>query len=228
MLQEQERAYYRAVASPGPSAAAGSIGAPVEDIHRLPGDDDAESDDAVLNDASDDDDDDDDSDPSLALARRLMEEEQMEWHRRMLALAGVDPDADPDDSDRSNGGVDVDAMTYEELTALGETIGTQSKGLDPRILERLPTERVKNDDERASKSGGDEPDACRHREECAVCRMPYEDGEVTTRLPDCGHAFHSECLAPWLEDNKECPMCKTEITLADDDDEGKARGRTER
>ena len=56
----------------------------------------------------------------------------MEWHRRMLALAGVDPDADPDDSDRSNGGVDVDAMTYEELTALGETIGTQSKGLDPR------------------------------------------------------------------------------------------------
>ena len=34
-------------------------------------------------------------------------------------------------------------------------------------------------------------------------------------------------LAPWLEDNKECPMCKTEITLADDD-EGKARGRTER
>ena len=77
----------------------------------------------------------------------------MEWHRRMLALAGVDPDADPDDSDRSNGGVDVDAMTYEELTALGETIGTQSKGLDPRILERLPTERVKNDDEHASKSG---------------------------------------------------------------------------
>ena len=225
MLQEQERAYYRAVASPG-TAAAGSIGAPVEDIHRLPGDDDAESDDAVLNDASDDDDDDDDSDPSLALARRLMEEEQMEWHRRMLALAGVDPDADPDDSDRSNGGVDVDAMTYEELTALGETIGTQSKGLDPRILERLPTERVKNDDEHASKSGGDERDACCHREECAVCRMPYEDGEVTTRLPDCGHAFHSECLAPWLEDNKECPMCKTEITLAAGD-EG-ARGRTER
>jgi E3 ubiquitin-protein ligase BIG BROTHER-like protein len=156
-----------------------------------------------------------------------MEEEQMEWHRRMLALAGVDPDADPDDSDRSNGGVDVDAMTYEELTALGETIGTQSKGLDPRILERLPTERVKNDANasRRAPGGGDERNAC-HREECAVCRMPYEDGEVTTRLPDCGHAFHSECLAPWLEDNKECPMCKTEITLAAGD-EG-ARGRTER
>ena len=85
---------------------------------------------------------------------------------------------------------------------------------------------MKNDDEHASKSGGDERVACCHREECAVCRMPYEDGEVTTRLPDCGHAFHSECLAPWLEDNKECPMCKTEITLAAGD-EG-ARGETER
>ena len=27
----------------------------------------------------------------------------------------------------------------------------------------------------------------------------------------CGHAYHAECLEPWLAENKCCPLCKTEI-----------------
>jgi hypothetical protein len=73
-----------------------------------------------------------DEDASLALARSLMEEEQREWRNRMFALAGV---GDPDDE--ADEGVDVDGMTYEELTELGEHIGTQSKGVSKEAMATL-------------------------------------------------------------------------------------------
>jgi hypothetical protein len=61
-----------------------------------------------------------------------MEEEQREWRNRMFALAGV---GDPDDE--ADEGVDVDGMTYEELTELGEHIGTQSKGVSKEAMATL-------------------------------------------------------------------------------------------
>lgn len=73
-----------------------------------------------------------DEDASLALARALAEEEQREWRSRMLALAGVGDPADETDE-----GVDVDGMTYEELTELGEHIGVQSKGASAEAVASL-------------------------------------------------------------------------------------------
>ena len=43
--------------------------------------------------------------------------------------------------DDEDDGVDVEAMTYEELTALGEQIGTQSKGLCVEVIDALPVRR---------------------------------------------------------------------------------------
>ena len=39
---------------------------------------------------------------------------------------------------RYDEGVNPDAMTYEELTALGDAIGTQSKGLSRDVVDSLP------------------------------------------------------------------------------------------
>ena len=105
---------------------------------------------------------------------------------------------DPDDA-----GIDTDAMTYEQLAALGETIGVQSKGLAQEILDALPETTYAAD----AASEGDEEE-----ETCAVCVEAFEDGERVRKLPHCGHCFHVDCLAPWLAENKCCPMCKTEIT----------------
>ena len=43
--------------------------------------------------------------------------------------------------DDEDDGVDVEAMTYEELTALGQQIGTQSKGLCVEVIDALPVRR---------------------------------------------------------------------------------------
>jgi E3 ubiquitin-protein ligase BIG BROTHER-like protein len=48
-------------------------------------------------------------------------------------------------------------------------------------------------------------------EQCAVCRMEFDKGETVRMLPACGHVYHTECLAPWLADNKCCPICKTDV-----------------
>ncbi|KAJ6385319.1 hypothetical protein OIU77_028487 [Salix suchowensis] len=39
--------------------------------------------------------------------------------------------------------VDPDNMTYEELIDLGDTVGTQSKGLSPELISLLPTSKCK-------------------------------------------------------------------------------------
>ena len=146
---------------------------------------------------------DEEEDASLALARALAEEEQREWQNRMLALAGVD---DPDDEEDE--GVDVDGMTYEELTELGERIGVQSKGASATATATLTRfaygERFRGMENAPSPARDDE-------ECCAVCRMGFEAGDSCLGLPRCGHAYHAECLEPWLAENKGCPLCKTEI-----------------
>ena len=144
-----------------------------------------------------------DEDASLALARSLMEEEQREWRNRMLALAGV---GDPDDE--ADEGVDVDGMTYEELTELGEHIGTQSKGVSKEAMATLKRFAYGDDfgTRAEEQKEDDDDDEC-----CAVCRLGFEFGDHCLGLPQCGHAYHAECLEPWLAENKVCPLCKTEI-----------------
>lgn len=30
-------------------------------------------------------------------------------------------------------------------------------------------------------------------------------------LPACSHAFHSECLDPWLQSKAVCPVCRAQV-----------------
>ena len=47
---------------------------------------------------------------------------------------------------------------------------------------------------------------------CPVCQDDFKEGEeeAVVKMP-CGHAFHKECLLPWLESNNTCPTCRHEI-----------------
>jgi E3 ubiquitin-protein ligase BIG BROTHER-like protein len=142
---------------------------------------------------------DEEMDESLALARRLQEEEQAEYRNRMLAMAGIDPSAMGED-DSENEGLDTDAMTYEELIELGDTVGKVVCGLTEAQMSALPTLVVD------TTSGAAKDD------KCAVCCMEFEHGEEgCCSLPRCGHVFHFECVEPWLRENKSCPTCKTEV-----------------
>ncbi|CAI5501449.1 unnamed protein product [Closterium sp. Naga37s-1] len=42
---------------------------------------------------------------------------------------------------------------------------------------------------------------------CAVCHEDMGVGAVTQQLP-CRHAYHSDCILPWLAQSNTCPVCR--------------------
>ena len=48
--------------------------------------------------------------------------------------------------------------------------------------------------------------------ECSICIDEFELGERLILLPRCQHAFHRDCIRPWLlERQGRCPLCKTSV-----------------
>ena len=47
---------------------------------------------------------------------------------------------------------------------------------------------------------------------CAICLCPYETNDKISWSPEtsCQHAFHSDCIVPWLAKKEEprCPVCR--------------------
>jgi hypothetical protein len=53
--------------------------------------------------------------------------------------------------------------------------------------------------------------------QCAVCLQDfdlsgsYADGERILKTKLCRHVFHKECLERWLQQNRTCPLCRTDL-----------------
>ncbi|KAG0526032.1 hypothetical protein BDA96_06G110300 [Sorghum bicolor] len=47
--------------------------------------------------------------------------------------------------------------------------------------------------------------------ECAVCLTSFEDDDDLRLLPHCSHAFHPECIDPWLQSRVTCPLCRANL-----------------
>ncbi|GFP92575.1 E3 ubiquitin ligase big brother-related [Phtheirospermum japonicum] len=143
-----------------------------------------------------------------AYARALQDAEEREMAARLLALAGISEivvgedededddeyeDEDDDEEEEEHGGhlqdsweeVDPDELSYEELIALGDVVGTESRGLSADTLASLPSVKYK--------SQGTQEGNCDS--------LDYEDGDTLTVL-SCKHSYHSECINNWLQINK--------------------------
>ncbi|GAB2218374.1 hypothetical protein Droror1_Dr00001595 [Drosera rotundifolia] len=97
--------------------------------------------------------------------------------------------------------IDLDNMTYEELLELGETVGSQSRGLSQDLISRLPVSKFKCRFFLRKKS---------RTQRCVICQMEYRRGERVITLP-CKHKYHVDCGSKWLGINKACPICYTEV-----------------
>ncbi|MED6179811.1 hypothetical protein PIB30_004456 [Stylosanthes scabra] len=143
-----------------------------------------------------------------AYARALQEAEEREMAARLLALAGIN-DREAVDAEEHGANsqdawedVDPDELSYEELLALGEVVGTESRGLSTDTLAGLPSIKYK--------TGSDQHGS---NDSCVICRMDYEDDESLTVL-SCKHLYHPECINNWLKINKVCPVCSTEVSAS--------------
>uniref|UniRef100_A0A0D3AIG4 RING-type E3 ubiquitin transferase n=1 Tax=Brassica oleracea var. oleracea TaxID=109376 RepID=A0A0D3AIG4_BRAOL len=76
--------------------------------------------------------------------------------------------------------LDIDNMSYEELLALGDKMGTVSTALSEEALNK--------DD--------------------IKCNEEYVDGDEVGSMP-CEHMFHVSCVQQWLRMKNWCPICKT-------------------
>lgn len=50
-------------------------------------------------------------------------------------------------------------------------------------------------------------------EECSICLCEYEAGDQVSwsRNIKCPHVFHYECIKPWLMEQSECPICRSDL-----------------
>ncbi|KAG6557985.1 hypothetical protein Mapa_000164 [Marchantia paleacea] len=155
-------------------------------------------------------------DDDEAYARALQDKEDRET-TAMLALAGIqvqgfhdwesaEYESESDTSQDMWQDMDPDNMSYEELVALGEAVGTQNKGLSSEAIAALPTSSYVPD-KRSSSCG---------TEQCVICRLEYEEGDVMSTLP-CKHLYHSDCIQQWLQINKVCPVCNKEVSAVNED-----------
>ncbi|POO01630.1 43kDa postsynaptic protein [Trema orientale] len=99
--------------------------------------------------------------------------------------------------------LDVDNMSYEELLALGERIGSVNTGLSEDLMFKCVTETIYCSSDQIQEEGS-----------CVICLEEYEDMDDVGTLKTCGHDFHVSCIKKWLSMKNLCPICKASA-LAD-------------
>ncbi|XP_022743330.1 E3 ubiquitin ligase BIG BROTHER-related-like isoform X2 [Durio zibethinus] len=143
-----------------------------------------------------------------AYARALQDAEEREVAIRLLALAGINDRGIVTLEDHGGNSqdtweeVDPDELSYEELLALGDVVGTESRGLSADSIASLPSVTYKAG---SSQTGS--------HDSCVICHVDYDDGDSLTLL-SCKHSYHSECINNWLKINKVCPICSTEVSTS--------------
>nr|GLL17961.1 probable E3 ubiquitin-protein ligase HIP1 isoform X1 [Ipomoea trifida] len=100
--------------------------------------------------------------------------------------------------------LDVDSMSYEELLALGERIGSVNTGLSEDMISKC----IKAEAFGSSNS---------KEKRCAICLEVYEKKDEIGSLIKCGHDYHVSCISKWLSMKNACPICKSAALIMADD-----------
>ena len=69
--------------------------------------------------------------------------------------------------------------------------------------------------ERVTLKKGDMPSYS--QETCSICLTDFKVKDKLLVLV-CEHAFHERCIERWLRQAKECPNCKRDTTIIEEDE----------
>ncbi|ESW34731.1 hypothetical protein PHAVU_001G176000 [Phaseolus vulgaris] len=100
--------------------------------------------------------------------------------------------------------MDIDNMSYEDLLALGERIGSVNTGVSEDLFSKCLTETIYCSSEQSQDEGN-----------CVICLEDYKNMDDVGTLKTCGHDYHVNCIKKWLSMKKLCPICKASA-LAED------------
>ncbi|KAG2613935.1 hypothetical protein PVAP13_4KG384200 [Panicum virgatum] len=106
--------------------------------------------------------------------------------------------------------LDIDNMSYEELLALEEHIGSVSTALTEEQFAKWVNQSVY----KAKKSDRDVNKITVDDVKCSICQEEYNEGEVIGRM-QCEHQYHVCCIHEWLRQKNWCPICKASAIPGD-------------
>ncbi|XP_008809995.2 probable E3 ubiquitin-protein ligase HIP1 isoform X1 [Phoenix dactylifera] len=98
--------------------------------------------------------------------------------------------------------MDIDNMSYEELLALEEKMGTVSTGLSKDQMSGCLKRSTYTPASEVSGITGSGDDT-----KCSICLEVYVTGDEVGTLP-CEHHYHVACIHQWLGRKNWCPICK--------------------
>lgn len=102
--------------------------------------------------------------------------------------------------------MDIDNMSYEELLALEERMGSVSTALSEESIAKClktSSHQARSLEAAATtdKEGND------NDIKCSICQEEYSEGDEVGRL-ECQHGYHVGCIQQWLRLKNWCPICK--------------------
>lgn len=84
----------------------------------------------------------------------------------------------------------------------------EPRGLDDAAIRSIPILQFRNRGCKSRDFG--ERSFC----ECAVCLNEFQENEKLKIIPNCSHVFHIDCIDIWLQNNANCPLCRTSVSSA--------------
>lgn len=105
-------------------------------------------------------------------------------------------------SQKESGVVNPDRMTYEQMLELGEKLGKVDRGFTQMEIQAIPSVKITTSHLMNVYKG----------KSCVICCDPFEVGNCLKKL-NCKHEYHDGCIDPWLEKEKNCPVCKQEVDI---------------
>ncbi|KAM4086331.1 hypothetical protein ACJW30_10G093200 [Castanea mollissima] len=106
--------------------------------------------------------------------------------------------------------LDIDNMSYEELLALEERMGTVSTALTEETLSECLKRSIYEStapEDAAAGCIGENDVGKKDDVKCSICQEEYVVGDELGRL-QCEHKFHVDCIEQWLGLKNWCPICK--------------------